>query len=56
MKAFKIPEVEFVYFGDVDIVTGSLCKCVDCTTCPSGQDDCPYFDTCPEYNPAPHAN
>jgi len=53
MKVFEIPEVEFIQFGQADIVAVSpcvnVCACVDCTACPPGSNDCGYHDFCPSW-------
>ena len=49
MKKFIVPEVEMVYFEQKDIISTSQCRCVDCTVCPPGKDDCKYYDTCPNF-------
>ena len=46
MKAFKVPEVEVIYFrSSENIITASNCDCVDCGTCPEGNNDCPCVDS-----------
>lgn len=50
MKVFKVPEIEIVRFGKVDIVSSASCPtncfCVDCSICPPGSNDCKWYDTC----------
>lgn len=43
MKEFEVPQFEVVYFIKNDIITAS-CRCVDCTVCPEGKDNCPHVD------------
>ncbi len=45
MKTFENPVVEVVRFESRDIITASYtCRCVDCTVCPEGKDNCPCVD------------
>lgn len=44
MKVFVIPEVEVVSFSQKDIISTSVCRCVDCTICPPGKNNCTCYD------------
>lgn len=45
MKAFKVPEMEIVYFSERDVIVASTpCVCVDCNICPPGKNDCGCYD------------
>lgn len=49
MKMFAIPEAEIIRFVKKDVIATSTCKCVECTTCTSG-DDCECNDLCHSKN------
>lgn len=40
MKKFETPVVEVVKFKGMDIITTSLCYCVECPECAPGSYDC----------------
>ena len=40
MKSFEKPVVEVVTFKQSDVITTSLCYCVECPECAAGSYDC----------------
>ena len=44
MNAFDTPAFELVHFEKEDVIVTSSCTCVDCTTCPSGSNNCESVD------------
>lgn len=46
MKAFKIPAMQVIRFEQGNIVSTSVCRCVNCTVCPEGKDNCFCVDFC----------
>lgn len=44
MKTFEAPKIEIIYFSKSDVIATSTCRCVDCTECPAGKDNCQCVD------------
>ena len=44
MKAFKVPVIDVIRFGQENIVSTSPCWCHDCGDCTEGNYDCSCYD------------
>ena len=51
MKAFKVPVAEIICLDHKDVISTSDCRCVDCTVCPTGKNDCACYDFTHSYSP-----